>query len=262
MPDASPLSPDVLLLAEGTLAEFPLGVSRTRVVDPRFVLWLSDGDGPAFTVVQHLRLTPAQVEPVLEELRARISAAGRSSASWEVGASATPGDLERRLLALGLEPADDPDVLGMVFDGPPPPAVSGVQVRVAVTQADYASAEKVKAAVGWNHGDAAGQAARAARQRADDQQHGRACTYLASSDGVDVGTARLYRCRSAPVLSGACVAPDARGRGVYRSLVHARLADAAAVAVVQAGRMSAPILERLGFRTVTRVRVLVDAWPA
>jgi hypothetical protein len=154
----------------------------------------------------------------------------------------------------------------MVFDGPPPPGTPAVEVRVAVTQADYESAEAIKAAVGWNHKDDARQAERAGRQRADDQQHGLACTYLASLDGVDVGTARLYHCPSAPVLSGACVAPGARGRGVYRSLVTARLAGASQdrrrVAVVQAGRMSAPILERLGFRTVTRVRVLVDEWSA
>src|SRR3954468_43990 len=88
------VEPEVLALAEGTLAEFPLGASRRRIVEPRFVLWLSDGDGPAFTVVQHLRLTPAQIEPALQELRARITADGRSSASWELGASATPADLE------------------------------------------------------------------------------------------------------------------------------------------------------------------------
>ena len=37
MDGVSPLPRDVLLLAEGTLAEFPLGGSRKRVVDPRFV---------------------------------------------------------------------------------------------------------------------------------------------------------------------------------------------------------------------------------
>ena len=52
------------------------------------------------------------------------------------------------------------------------------------------------------------------------------------------------------------------GRGVYKALVHARLRDAAErgtpVAVTQAGSMSRPILERLGFREVCRIHALID----
>ncbi len=63
-------------------------------------------------------------------------------------------------------------------------------------------------------------------------------------------------------LFGGATLPAARGLGVYRALVHARLEDAAArgtpVAVTQAGRESRPILERLGFREVCRIRILID----
>jgi GNAT superfamily N-acetyltransferase len=58
---------------------------------------------------------------------------------------------------------------------------------------------------------------------------------------------------------GGVVLPALRGRGVYRALVSARLEHARSrgisLATCQAGRMSAPILERLGFETVCRFLV-------
>jgi GNAT superfamily N-acetyltransferase len=56
-------------------------------------------------------------------------------------------------------------------------------------------------------------------------------------------------------MNGGAVRPRFRGRGVYRALVAARLditrnAGAAGL-VVWGGHMSAPILERIGFETVS-----------
>jgi GNAT superfamily N-acetyltransferase len=66
-------------------------------------------------------------------------------------------------------------------------------------------------------------------------------------------------------LFGASVAPDARGQGVYRSLVLARwdlaVERGTPALTVQAGRMSRPICERLGFSFVEAVRVFVDDLP-
>ena len=60
-------------------------------------------------------------------------------------------------------------------------------------------------------------------------------------------------------LFGGSTLPDARGLGLYRALVAARVREAGAAgrrfAVVDAGAMSHPILERLGFSTLTRT------WP-
>jgi hypothetical protein len=54
-----------------------------------------------------------------------------------------------------------------------------------------------------------------------------------------------------------------RGRGIYRALVRARWDEAerrgTPALVVQAGKMSRPILERLGFETVCEVHTLVDS---
>jgi GNAT superfamily N-acetyltransferase len=63
-------------------------------------------------------------------------------------------------------------------------------------------------------------------------------------------------------LAGGGTHPDYRGRGCYRALVRARW-DAAAsrgtpLLAVQAGKMSKPILDRLGFRQIATVHALVD----
>jgi GNAT superfamily N-acetyltransferase len=62
-------------------------------------------------------------------------------------------------------------------------------------------------------------------------------------------------------LNGGAVRPRFRGRGVYRALVAARLRMArdagAAGLVVWGGSMSAPILARMGFQTVSWRRFYV-----
>ena len=61
---------------------------------------------------------------------------------------------------------------------------------------------------------------------------------------------------------GGDVAPSARRRGVYRALVHARWEHAVArgtpLLVVQAGRMSAPVLTGLGFQSHGMLQLFVD----
>ena len=63
-------------------------------------------------------------------------------------------------------------------------------------------------------------------------------------------------------MIGGGVVPQARGRGVYRELVQARWDDAVAAGTpalcTQAGRMSRPVLEPLGFQAVAEQEVLLD----
>ena len=89
-------------------------------------------------------------------------------------------------------------------------------------------------------------------------------TYLAFSDGEPVGVGRALFSGDCPgvLMIGGGVLPQARGRGVYRALVRARWDDAAAAGspalTTQAGAMSRPILERLGFQAVAEQEVLLD----
>lgn len=87
-------------------------------------------------------------------------------------------------------------------------------------------------------------------------------SFLARVDGRAVGSAFAVAGYSGVNLFGGGVHPDARGRGVYGALLHARwrfAVEAGTPALtVQAGRMSRPICERFGFVFIEPVRVFVD----
>ena len=76
------------------------------------------------------------------------------------------------------------------------------------------------------------------------------------------GFGRAIDMAEGAALMGGAVLPSARGRGVYRALVHARWEHAAGrgtpLLVVQAGRMSAPILAGLGFESHGEIRLYAD----
>ena len=86
--------------------------------------------------------------------------------------------------------------------------------------------------------------------------------WCAWDGGLRVGFARAVDIDGGVVLLGGAVLAEARGRGVYRALVHARWQHAVdrgtPLLVVQAGEMSAPVLDKLGFRRHGEIRLFVD----
>ena len=81
--------------------------------------------------------------------------------------------------------------------------------------------------------------------------------FLASYDGEPAGCASYVAFPRSAYLLGAVVLPPFRGRGLYRALARARMADARARGIALATAhareaTSAPILERLGFATICR----------
>ena len=94
------------------------------------------------------------------------------------------------------------------------------------------------------------------------EQQDVSATYLAFVDSQPVAAATAVFAEAGVMLLGGATLPQARGRGCYRALVQARWDDAVRrgtpALVVQAGQMSRPILERLGFSFVSQLRVLVD----
>ncbi len=84
--------------------------------------------------------------------------------------------------------------------------------------------------------------------------------FLARWNGEPAGTASYVAFPRSAFLLGAVVLPRFRGRGLYRALALARLADARArglpLATCHAREASsAPILERLGFATIRRFAI-------
>ena len=87
--------------------------------------------------------------------------------------------------------------------------------------------------------------------------------FVALLDGEIVGSGGARYFESGIYLLGGNVAEHARGRGVYRALVRARWDESVRrgtpALVVHAGAMSRPILEHVGFRTVSEVHALLDS---
>jgi len=195
-----------------------------------------------------------------------FAALGRERFVWLVGPSATPADLEPRLLDLGAEPnPGGSDYMAMLLDHEPPPSSADIELRRVETFADYAAMWEVMFE-GFSMPREERDAIRATlRERwaatADDP--GR-WSYLACVGGVPVAEGSVRRTVHGPLwLAGGVTLPAFRGRGIYRALVRARWDDAvrlgAGALVVGANvDTSYPILERLGFRAVGRVRLLAD----
>ncbi len=212
--------------------------------------------------VHRIRLEPEQVERAVEEVRTLLSTRGLESASWWVGERSTPLGLAEQLEGLGLE-GDDPGRLTTLAIARRPDGEPSAEVRRVESLDDYLTALEID----WAAFDVPAEqreerrvAARLAWPRivAD----GTSSVYLAYIDGKPVGFGRAVFGPWAALLLGGATVPEARGRGVYTSIVHARWQEAVERGVprivVSAGPMSAPILERLGFEQLGRVRLLRD----
>jgi GNAT superfamily N-acetyltransferase len=214
--------------------------------------------------VHRIRLAPARVEPAVAEVRALLAARGLDEVTWWVGERSTPPELAARLERLGLVP-DEPGGLTTlaIAAAPAGEPAADVEVRRAATLGDYLTALELD----WAAFDlpAAERRERRAAARAAWPlivADGRSAVFLGLVGGRAAGFGRAVYTPWAGLLLGGATAPEARGRGVYTALVHARWREAVARGVprlvVSAGAMSAPILERLGFRRLGGVRLLRD----
>ena len=238
-----------LELAENPNAYVPVGAGNERIAADRYVLWLGTGDDPVWNVAQRFRLRAEEIDEVRNEIHGHVRAKGRTACSWEVGSSATPVDLVDRLLERGLVEDDEPLRVGMALSSPPS-GLSEVEVRRAQTDDDRRIAARIAAAVyGGPYVE-------------PPPPDPGTVTYLAYLDGRPVGRATGSFSDHGVTLFGAAVMPEARGRGSYRALVHARWQDAVArgtpLAVTDAGSQSRPILARMGFRELCTIRALID----
>ncbi len=251
-------SDELLLLAENPNSFTPLGPGSDRVVRDGFVLWLGSGSGAGWTVAQRFRLREDEVEPALAEIRALVRQKGRTACSWEVGSLAAPPDLVGRLLELGLVPGDEPLQIGMVLTEEPAAALPGIEARKASSPEDFRRFAAITAEAFGMDADPDEPGGWAAAFASS----GHGAVWLAFLDGEPVAAATSTYTDWGVVLNAGSTLPAARGRGAYRALVHARWQDAVArgtpALVTQAGAMSRPILERLGFQAVCEIHALLD----
>ena len=211
-------------------------------------------DGALNEVVRCEELEPASADAAIAREVARHAGLGLDL-KWVVAPTTRVADLPARLAragftttwwarAMAVEPARhaaEPSLAPGVSVGPVEDAAGGEAWAQVVAE-------------GWGQAleRARGDAARALAG-------GRHALFLARLDGRPAGAAATF-VGPAGYLTGAVVLESARGRGLYRALVAARVAALAragvALAVTQArDHSSAPILDRLGFETLFRFPV-------
>ncbi len=257
-----PEPPDVLAIAETLNFCLPTAPEQERVVTAGWAAFVGVLPDRYHNLVQRFRLAPGEVEAAVAEVRALFRSRGRSEVTWEVGPSSTPGDLVERLTALGMTPDVETPIAGMVLSRPLPETacdVTGAEVT------DFAGFREhfmiYRRCFGHDRPEATEEEiAHDFERRRGLEDHLR--RYLAFAGGQAVAAADAIFVDGAVVLCGGATLPEARGKGAYRALLAARWRDALArgtpLLVVQAGSMSRPILERLGFETVAWIQVMVD----
>lgn len=211
--------------------------------------------------VHRIRLEGEAVTGAVEDVRSLLRARGLDEVTWWVGERSTPDDLGTRLAALGLE--DEAEQMRTLALEAEPGGSPEIEVRRVQSFEDYLIALEID----WAAFDVAPeqrQERRAAARAAWPVivADGRSSVYLAYLEGEPVGFGRAVFAPWAALLLGGATLPDARGRGVYTALVHARWRETVERGVprvvVSAGPMSAPILVKLGFEELGRVRLMRD----
>jgi hypothetical protein len=221
--------------------------------------------GPGGTVVQRIRLADAgEIHAAVEQIRAIAREADRSRVTWWVGELSTPDDIVDLLAAEGLLPDDDEPLLASLAlerapGGTPPP----VEITRVETLDDYLAAQEIDLITMGVPAEERTQMMEGNRAQWDTvREDGILQTYLARVYGRAVAFSRSAYGPDGVALLGGGTLEDERGHGYYTALVHARWRDAVErgtpLLCTQAGAMSRPILEALGFERLGEIRILVD----
>jgi GNAT superfamily N-acetyltransferase len=243
-------------LAEYPNSYGPLGPSDERIETDRYTLCM--GSGMTWNTVQRQRFRADEVDEVLAEVRTLLRARGRGRTQWEIGSKAEPENLVDLLLERGLVRDKEPYAVALVLTEPPE-SPQGPMGRRVETFDEYAAANAVQ----WEAFEAPPEELEESRgllaKRWRETVNIMHAVWL---DGEIVAAGTSAPTEHGLLLYGGATLPRARGRGAYRALIRARCDEAVArgtpALITQGGSMSRPILERLGFRRVGEVHVLLD----
>jgi len=236
-----------------------------RIMRPEFTLVLSPT--PTLAAVSRLRTTKERLDATIAEIRAILREHAYVGCSWYLGPSCRPEGLGGLLLERGFVPATkppfEPRFTAMALTEPPPPATSpGVETRVVRDLQEYIHALSVGLESFGETPENVARWAEAAPALWSQEGGVARLTHVAYLDGRVAGLGLVAPSPSAVLLGGGAVVPAARGRGIYRSLIASRWAEAVRLGTpaltVHAGHMSQPILERCGFQKVCRIDVFAD----
>lgn len=213
-------------------------------------------------VVARIRCESARLDSMISETRALI-ARHHVACQWFLDSQTQPQDLGAQLARLGITPDPEPVVTVMVL-GPNaalPPIDPRIEVRDALSSLPlFTSAGSIQREAFGMTGEEHVPHTPEDWERA--RQDKSVLHFIALYDGEPAGAANAVVDPQGWMLAGGATRPSMRGRGVFRALVSERwrraLSAGAPGVAVHAGRMSAPILSRLGFETVGELAVYRD----
>jgi GNAT superfamily N-acetyltransferase len=236
------MSPDQVLRASAEWISRWFPVHSVHIDLGWLEYYLLDGTATVMRVLPGDMTAAEFVNKVLTEL-------GRQSAAqvhWQTGPGSSPAGIDQVLTGLGASVNETIDICGYELDRafPTDSFTQGVSVRSVWTRDDVAQFERTSAQA-WGYPPPSEQDID--RTFADSTV---GC-FIGSWRGVPAGAGGYALVGDVARFWGTAVLPEFRGRGVYRGLVHARMADAhnrgAKLALVHARPTSSPILQRLGF---------------
>jgi N-acetylglutamate synthase-like GNAT family acetyltransferase len=242
------------------------GQVRTLTTFPGVRCRMTSVSYPLSNLVGLSQLTPENADATIQQVR-DLFAREQKVFGWLLGPHSTPADLRQRLGAAGFVKVVE--LAGMVLTDLQVsiPTASDVHIRVA-TEEELELASRVLAQ-GYPAPEDVCRQFTLLFLRHMEQLHAR--VYLAHVDGVKepVAYAAKIHLPDQPIvqLFSSATLPAWRHRGIYRSLVARRLADAhrdgARAAIVQAARdSSAPICQKLGFTELSALELLAWMPPA
>lgn len=235
----------------------PLGRGDERIETDRFTLCMSVGK--RWNTVQRQRFRADEIDEVLDEVRSLLRERGRMSTQWEIGSAAEPAQLVELLLERGLVREREPYAVALLLTVAPTPAPAEIIARRVETFEEFAAANAVQVAAFGTPEDQNTEHHAALAERWRDSPN---IMHAAWLDGTMVSAGTCAPTPRGLLLYGGATLDRARGRGAYRALLRARWDEAVArgtpALMTQAGSMSRPILERLGFAPVGHVHMLLD----
>jgi GNAT superfamily N-acetyltransferase len=223
--------------------------------------------GATFGNIAVQAVDAGRVEPMVQDVRGLLACDGKNRGAWFIAEEASPTGLASRLRQLGMIPFEAPPLearyAAMALVAEPDVEGPEVEARQAATFDEFEAASRLGQELFQTAAeDRAAFAAQAQRLWELQQRWDHYKSFVALIDGEVVGGAAVIYGENAAFLAGGFTRADMRGRGIYRALIRARwdaaVAHGTPALTVGAGRMSRPILERVGFGTVGWIDCLLD----
>ena len=230
------------------------------LIDEPGRLQITQPDAPVVwrNMIHHIVLAADETDAEIERVKAHYVAHGVPFL-WRVTPACRPVDLGARLVAHGLGHFETVCCLvaePLAFDAPRDP-----RMRIERVTPESAELYVATLAVAWNVPPPGRLRMRALVDRELARAEARQAFFLGYLDDEPRGVAAMSYFPGSVHFSGSAVHPDARGQGLYRSMILHRMALLRAeghplVTVHAVSNTSAPICKRMGFREVGRM----DAW--